>query len=250
LPKKNFPFRDLNNLLTSQVNKYMLNQSQRLQKLLSNLSKEFSIDKLSKSPARFNLEKLNWFNREYIKMMSLAEFVHKAQPFIQKTSGSSQAHLQTNTQYTPLQYLAYLLDKNRVTVLSEVGSESECVLNWRKPGVDDLKWKKISLEESLSNLKEISQIVLESHKTLQDKQTQLYDSVLTDDVDVNFENLVKDHETLIKQWLQDNQKDVGSYLWPLRVCLSGKIKSPSPFELLAILPTKEVESRIHSCLDA
>ena len=46
--------------------------------------------------------------------------------------------------------------------------------------------------------------------------------------------LVNTWENLLKTWLAENHKDTGSYLWPLRVYLSGKPKSPSPFELLAI----------------
>lgn len=52
----------------------------RLAKLMTNLSQDFTIDKFSKSPARFNLAKLEWFNKEYLKMMTLEEFAwRKAQ---------------------------------------------------------------------------------------------------------------------------------------------------------------------------
>ena len=50
----------------------------RLAKLMSNLSQDFTIDKLSKSPARFNLAKLEWFNKEYLKMMTLCEFAWRS----------------------------------------------------------------------------------------------------------------------------------------------------------------------------
>jgi len=52
-----------------------LDQVERVNKILNNIAAEFDISKLSKAPARFNLEKLNWFNREYLKMLSLREFV-------------------------------------------------------------------------------------------------------------------------------------------------------------------------------
>ena len=50
----------------------------RINKLLTNLSTDFDLSKLSKSPSRFNLTKLNWFNREYLKMMTLKEFAFRA----------------------------------------------------------------------------------------------------------------------------------------------------------------------------
>jgi hypothetical protein len=58
----------------------------RLNKLMTNLSKNFVIDKLSKSPARFNLAKLEWFNKEYLKMMSLEEFAWRANSLKLKNS--------------------------------------------------------------------------------------------------------------------------------------------------------------------
>jgi nondiscriminating glutamyl-tRNA synthetase len=51
-----------------------LTQAKRLEKLIKNIAAEFSLDKLSTSPARFSTEKLTWYNRECLKMMTVAEF--------------------------------------------------------------------------------------------------------------------------------------------------------------------------------
>jgi glutamyl/glutaminyl-tRNA synthetase len=131
--------------------------------------------------------------------------------------------------------LALLLDKNRVTTLSEFGSESDCILHWTKPSTDEVTWKKISTEDSLANLKEIADWIISS---------KYFNTQSSENLEVNTLNW----ETLIKKWLTDNQKDTGSYLWPLRVALSGKQKSPSPFELLSILSKEEVENRINQIL--
>ena len=197
-----------------------LDHGDRLAKLISNISKEFSIEKLSKSPARFNIEKLNWFNREYIKLMTDAEWYDRAKTYL----------AQIDTTDNTIQK-ALLLDKNRITTLSEFGSESVCVFGWVRPSEEDIKWRKISLEESLSNLKEITNWVLSERYF----KTQQNESLSTNTLN---------WESIIKKWLMDNNKDVGSYLWPLRVSLSGKQKSPSPFELLSILSKDEVKNRI------
>lgn len=55
------------------------NKSIRLRKLLDNISQDFSIDKMQKSPARFSTDKLNWFNKEYLKMLSPYEFAYLSQ---------------------------------------------------------------------------------------------------------------------------------------------------------------------------
>jgi glutamyl-tRNA synthetase len=364
-----------------------LDQVERVNKILNNIAAEFDISKLSKAPARFNLEKLNWFNREYLKMLSLREFVflgdknrlHKEKtdkPRVgdyvylvdfeqQKTymtydprqpgdgcyyplgggregdpidslireveeESLGQIRLQKD-QILPLvdvfinkpfvyhdgstwtgkhmffyvyalpvsainsgklpdtmdewlyewvdlsevisqnkfvrfsiwqqfcqlhnlpcflpddriveQYLASILDKNRITTLSEIGSESDCILNYQLADYNLLRWRSISLEESLSNLQEIWSFVESQRLNLLAEQDKLYDLArayiqgnleLESPIYQQLNFLVNTWENLLKTWLAENHKDTGSYLWPLRVYLSGKPKSPSPFELLAI----------------
>lgn len=384
-----------------------LPQKERITKLIDNIANEFSLERLSKSPARFNLEKLNWFNREYIKMLSLHEFAHLAsqnkinqthydknlrigdyvylvdtstqkvfgnygiiadtgqdglfypigggregaensiEALIREVEEESQDQVQVNekkatriadiralaikpyqkddqtfdgkemhlyfypvrerslkkfvleengeweqewhdlgkvietnefinypiwqdfcekngikclepTERVKQQYLSWLLDKNRITVLSEFGSESECILNWQQPTNEEIKWKKISEEDSLTTLKEFKEIFLDGihnsdmGKAIQEKQDKLYNLVADKETCGEavklFDELVETWERAIKDWLMMNQKDTGSYLWPLRVTLSGKTKSPSPFELLAVLKKSQVEGRIEKVL--
>jgi glutamyl-tRNA synthetase len=364
-----------------------LDQVERVNKILNDIAAEFDISKLSKAPARFNLEKLNWFNREYLKMLSLREFVflgdknrlHKEKtdkPRVgdyvylvdfeqQKTYMTYDPKQPGDGYYYPLgggregdpigslireveeeslgqirlqkeqilplvdvfinkpfvyhdgstwtgkhmffyvyalpvsainsgklpdtmnewlyewvdlsevisqnkfvrfsiwqqfcqlhnlpcflpddriveQYLASILDKNRITTLSEIGSESDCILNYQLADSNLLRWRSISLEESLSNLQEIWSFVESQRLNLLAEQDKLYDLArayiqgnleLESPIYQQLNFLVNTWENLLKTWLAENHKDTGSYLWPLRVYLSGKPKSPSPFELLAI----------------
>ncbi|MBC7472203.1 MAG: glutamate--tRNA ligase [candidate division SR1 bacterium] len=206
-----------------------LNQDQRLAKLIHNISLEFNYEKLSKSPARFNLEKLNWFNREYIKLISDKEWFE---------IGKVKLGL-VNIEDVTTQ-LALILDKNRVTTTSEFGSDSDCILKWSKPTNDEIKWKKISIEESKQNLKEISDWLLNNDGLLS--------FISSKSIENHIEN-TSNLETTMKAWLMANQKDTGSYLWPLRVALSGKQKSPSPFELLSILSKDEISKRVKVVLE-
>jgi len=49
---------------------------------LNELLEVFDISGISKSPAIFDIEKLNYFNGEYIRAMPLSEFADKAKPYI------------------------------------------------------------------------------------------------------------------------------------------------------------------------
>lgn len=391
----------------------------RLNTIFKNLAKEFSLDKFSKSPARFSLKKLDWFNKEYLKKLELTEFVSRFDQYLCQYSFSQKLDFNTapifyqakilffNSQTkqifaknqfekksqtlnfkpynlptveltseefltqqlsqkiqtkfklpqkltnkdllkvntvnlvqeskiqqvlfflietklkdlagfesvnvedfinsTPLNfyqnqdqfftqsdnfylsfpiwqnfckdygfdsfepkfevlkyYLALYLDQNRVTQLSEVGTDSGAVLNWQKPVDQDLKWKKISLEESKANLAEILTAIKKLFFDQKEKQqTKIITAALQekltlekkyqiDSKNLNLKQLILNKieifENGIKMWLKDNDKRAGDYLWPLRVSLSGKAKSPSPFELLAILSQEEAISRIEACL--
>lgn len=379
--------------------------SQRLQKLIGNISQDFGISKLSKSPARFSTEKLNWFNREYIKMISLKEFCYRASKlkseskpkelnyrvgdylyivdienqkvlinkstspsgqdgnfycigggrdegesaieglirevheesggkielntsklkFIQTVNIESAKnwtrdetkfdgkqmdcwfypasqneikpfHLEDdvtfngttsrenwyfdwfdiqevilsndylnftiwqsfcadhdlecfelNTQVRQ-QYLAWNLDKNRATLLSEFGQESSCIIKYLPADKELLKWKKISLEDSLGNLKEMKPILKDIYQKLNTQIQNLYSADINQIPELSTE-VAKLWETELKTWLQANNKDTGSYFWPLRVALSGKAKSPSPFEILSILNPDQAFERINLYLN-
>lgn len=375
---------------------------ERLEKLMQNIGGDFSLEKLSKSPARFNLQKLEWFNREYIKLLSLSEFAARASlnklqispgiehkdkdlkyrtgdylfftdlnqnkvlciqdpadsvafggryyligggrkdgetylenlkreiaeetydkiqvdetkiikicsfkaysPFTYPGEGDFDGRA-INIYFYPLkveeiqaytlvdgqthqvdwhdlaavlednqylnypvwqdfcnqnnltvlqasfgiknQYLAWLLDKNRITKLSEFGTESETILKWKKPTLEEITWKKSTAEQGLKNLQEISSFILDLTDKPETKNLKeaLLDFVFSDQVELDFQKTVDYFETEIKNWLTESNKSVGDYLWPLRVCLSGKQKSPSPFELLAVLTNDQIKLRLSS----
>jgi len=375
----------------------------RLKKLMKNLSKQFSIKTLQKSPARFNLDKLNWFNREYIKLMTVEEFAWRmsentatlknfeqanlrigdyayvidfdkqkmycetihtrgagvenslhplgggreknetwSQNLIRELSEKSNGQLQlTENDFTPLiqpypvingtlyypndvtydgklfhlylvqakyehlqspieevegkttryhdwcnladviehndiftyplwkneciknnwklfvptlgimtQYAAAILDKNRITQLSERGMEANCVLHWTTPSTQIVKWKKISKEESIHNLKEIWEYITTQSDQMQLQQGEFFASLYTADAEQKLIEVSSEWEKRIKTWLKDNNKGIGDYLWPLRVTLSGVQRSPSPFELLAIISKDEAEKRVMSVISA
>ncbi|HNX92216.1 MAG TPA: glutamate--tRNA ligase, partial [Syntrophomonas sp.] len=47
--------------------------------------KNFSLDRVAKSPAVFNIDKLNWMNQQYLKQLSAADLMKLLLPYIQKS---------------------------------------------------------------------------------------------------------------------------------------------------------------------
>jgi glutamyl/glutaminyl-tRNA synthetase len=129
-----------------------------------------------------------------------------------------------------------LLDQNRITTIQEIGQDSNCILNYQKPTPEKITWRKSTTAESISNLKEITSHILSNRALI-----NTYSHFETSE---ELEAKASQWETFIKNWLTSNSYDTGTYLWPLRVALSGVDRSPSPFELLAVLDKKQIIERL------
>jgi glutamyl-tRNA synthetase len=192
---------------------------------LDELIKEFSIERVNKSGAVFNLEKLDWYNREYIKKLSTTEVIDRAKPFLeeagliawQKAQGKNQAWLESVVN----------LEKERITTLADLPEAIKFVVELPEYSKELLVWKKGTMEEVQKVLPELK--------------------IMLDTISVqSFTH--KNLEETIKQWIGDKGFSVGSVLWPLRVSLSGQQNSPGPFEIAEVLGKEEVLSRLDIAL--
>lgn len=203
----------------------------RLNTLINRIASEFTIDTLHKSPARFDLKKLLWFNEQYISLLSFEEFVERTRQFweVFKLDISN-----------PYNKMSLILDKNRINQLDQVGIESAVIWNYSPCGPEELRWKKSTQEESTQALRELTGIILTDSFWELNNPNQPLDSL--------YNMRLAYWEEAIKKYLVDNNRDYGAYLWPLRLALSGKAKSASSFEILAILPKEEVAARLNQFL--
>ncbi len=211
---------------------------------LKELIEEFSLEKIQKGGAVFNIEKLNWFNGHYIRQKSSEEIISLAIPYL--IEAGLIKPIFSSKQYPPA-YGGYVLEQEyiinktkekisadklkkiisleqeRMKKLSEAGERTEFFFKEPKYKADLLKWKNMSKKEIIASLDK-------SHSIL---------------CDVKDEDLKTDK---LKQILMSEAEkfntDRGCLLWPLRVALSGRNKSPGPFEIAEILGKKETLKRI------
>lgn len=179
----------------------------------------FDLSKVQKSGAVFNEEKLDWFNREYIKMMSTDEFWKNIQNRIPEGLNTDM-----------LLKIEHLI-RERITVFSDVErlfEEGEFMYFFEKPEVDEniLIWKNLKdkedgLEKTISYLTSVIKLISKYQG------------------EWNYQN-IKD---LIMPLAEEIGK--GDVLWPMRVALSGREKSPDPFEISSILGKDEVIDRLN-----
>ena len=168
----------------------------------------FDFSRVNRSGAVVNREKLLWMNGEYLKQKTGEELAALCQS---KTSGRF-----------------FELEKTRVQTLTEL---AEMVASYEKDprvSAELLVWKKADASDAKTQLGDVLGFV-------QDLPEVTFDSV---------EAL----ETSLLDYIDTHQLSKGNVLWPLRVALSGKKDSPSPFELLWAFGKIESVRRIKNAM--
>ncbi|MDP3993909.1 MAG: glutamate--tRNA ligase [bacterium] len=167
---------------------------------LDELIKAFDLEKVNKSAAVFDLEKLNWFNSHYIKEKPLSELLKYAQRYFPVT----------DTSPYPEEFLEKILEieKGRLNKLSEVGERAGYFFQEPEYNKDLLSWKDMTGEEIKKSLEVSKKIIFNFQFSISKKEIE-------------------------KTFFQEiGEGDKGTLLWPLRVALTGLRASPGPFEIL------------------
>jgi len=217
---------------------------------LEKLTKEFSLEKIQKGGAMFNIKKLDWYNQQYIRGLPLNKLTELCIPYLIQ-DGLIKPKLK-NEQYPPA-YGGYLLkeeyvyadkkeiieiekirkiiklEQERLTKLSEIGELTEFFFKKPKYNASLLKWKEMNKKEIKDSL---------------DKSLKILSEIEEDSFNKNKieSKLMPEAE---KEGLSAGKTgDRGKLLWPLRVALTGKKASPSPFEIAEILGKQKTLHRI------
>ncbi len=183
---------------------------------LGELVKEFSPERISKSPAIFDYKKLDWFNSEYIKLKSAEEFASISEQYIKKVAPSRD-----------FKKISLIL-QNRISRLSEISESIEFL--------EVLPEYDVSLFE---NKKSKTNLCI-SEKILKEMKPDLEK--------LNPWNYEKIHDYLINFAKRHDIKN-GTAMWPLRIAVSGKAVTPGgAVEILDILGREESIKRIEKAL--
>jgi glutamyl-tRNA synthetase len=186
---------------------------------MKELLKDFSLEKVHKAGAVFNIEKLDWLNGYYLRQLPLDELTDKIIPFLEK-------YKLINEDNYNFEYIRRIiaLERPRIKRLDEVGERITYFFKIPQYKPELLAWRDMLFKDVLASL------------------------------NVSFETLSKVPETqfnredlehiLLKEAERAKNKDKGRLLWPLRAALTGLKASPSPFEILEILGKKESLKRI------
>ncbi|HEX3026288.1 MAG TPA: glutamate--tRNA ligase [Clostridia bacterium] len=174
---------------------------------LEELTKVFRVSGISKSPAIFDTNKLDWINGEYIRALSLENFHQCALPWIKKAV----------TRETDTRLIAEVLQP-RCVKLSDIPEQLDFIDRLPEYSVELYRHKKMKTnpENSLEALREVRPVL----ETVQDWTRENIHSALFD---------------LIAQKGVKN----GIILWPVRVAVSGKQFTPGGGVEICMLLGKE-----------
>ncbi len=188
---------------------------------LEEIIQEFDIKNLKKSSAVFDTEKLDYLNGYYIRQMDKNELAEKVTPYLQENLKNTKNKHKKSKEF--IQKVA-VLEQERLKKLSDIIELTDFFfadeLEYNK---ELLLWKKLNFQQIKSNLKLLQEIM---EKIKEKNWTQ--------------DNLEKQ----IVDFIKENDYQVGDFLWPLRVSLTGKKQSPGPFEVAAILGKNESLERV------
>lgn len=178
---------------------------------------KFSLDRVAKNPAVFDIDKLNWINSQHIKRKTNHELVKLLMPFIRKS-----------------RYYDKLADWNeqKLLILAEAVRE-------RLVRLSDLE-EEIKLFVGPLELEEEAKKVLEEEGT-RDTLAQVVN--LLPDI-----SNVEEAAAFIKRLPKELKVPAKKVLMPLRCAVTGKTKGPDLPYIMALMGTEELMKRIRQFL--
>lgn len=175
---------------------------------LEELVNDFTLERVSKAGAKFDAEKTNWFQQQYLKNKNDEELAEVLAKLLEKTYDKK--------------YLSNVckLMKERATFVSDMITEGDYFFG--APTDYDEKTVRKKWKEDTTDIMQEWMSRLEKLDTF-DNET----------IEVAF-----------KAYLEEIEKGIGAVLPAFRVLITGKGMGPSMFEIAALLGKEEVLSRM------
>lgn len=192
---------------------------------LEELTQEFSLENVQKGGAIFNLEKLRWMNKEYIKKIPRNEFKKNTTKFLPDSI--------KNLPEFSEERLAVLLE-----ILGERMSTFGDIVTMAEEGELEYFFKAPEYPKE--------KLLWKDETDYKKTQTRLnHTASLLENLNSKLFTTEKIKETL---WNYATEEGRGQVLWPMRYALSGKDKSPDPFVLAGMFGKDETIKRLKQAI--
>ncbi|MEX0796029.1 MAG: glutamate--tRNA ligase [Acidimicrobiia bacterium] len=176
----------------------------------------FDLADVSKNPATFDPEKLEWMNGEYIRAMDPARFIELVVPFVEDAVGRELdgAELSRFEEISPLV-------QERTKLLPEAG-EQVTFLFTEIDEYDQKSWDKVMTKDGVAD------VLAAASQRLGTLETWTAEAI----------------EESLRALLAEMEIGVGKGLQPMRVAVTGSSVSPPLFESMAVLGQEKTIARL------
>jgi glutamyl-tRNA synthetase len=192
---------------------------------LNELEQIIDLGGLQKSGAIFDIEKLKWFNKEHLRRID-------GQTFSDMVMERLPERVRTLPQFSTERAMRLVpVIRERVSVsyeITEWGEGGEYDFAFAQPKHDPtlIKWKNDDTPRAtLPRLQKLAEIL----------------STIPEDATAD--------EIKARIWDYAVETGKGEVLWPLRVALTGKERSPDPFTVISIIGSAESYQRVRTACD-
>lgn len=182
---------------------------------LDEMTKEFDLNKVHKAGARFNKEKAEWFNHEYLKAKSVEEVL----PLLRNAEGLDLINCSDEKLLKVISLM-----QERATFATDIYKEG--VFFFEAPTQYDEKAVKKAWNETASGVMNDFTLLLEN-------------------VDFESEKLKQS----IHDFAESQGLGMGKVMMPLRLCLVGELKGPDVPDIMQILGKEETIARIKNAVN-
>ena len=183
---------------------------------LDELCKTFSLDRVSKSGAKFSPDKTKWFNQQYMMLKSNEELAELY------TTILNEKGIEKDKDYITK---VVSLIKERASFISEFWDLSSFF--FEAPAEYDAKASKKNWKEGTPEL--MNELI----------------AVLENIEDFNSLNI----ETIVKEWITSKEIGFGKVMQPFRLSLVGAMKGPHLFDIAEMIGKSATIERIKNTID-
>jgi nondiscriminating glutamyl-tRNA synthetase len=188
---------------------------------MEQLIEKFSLDRVSKSPAVFDMEKLNHINGYYIRNSSIEVLTKMAIPYLQE---AGYVPAQVDAEYEKWLHGVVGVARNYISYMAEITEHAEVFF------YDEFK---VEDDKALEALK--GEQVPEVLRVLQEKveKNQLHPEGV---------------QALLKEICTDLNLGGKKVFMPIRAALTGKTRGPEMHDLIPLLGPERIAKRINNSM--
>jgi nondiscriminating glutamyl-tRNA synthetase len=177
------------------------------------LVKLFSIEKINKAGAVFDLTRLRWLNAVYLKKLSEKEYLEIAVPFVAVKADREKVERAIISVRERVQFLAELPPLVDFYFASKLVYEPTLLV-----------WRKSTAQKSLNELERVTTAIADWGSAIFATRQKLLEA--------------------LQAYVAENKLGTGDVFWPVRVALSGLKASPGPQDILWVLGKDEGVRRL------